>query len=83
MTGIVTGELRPVALSSSATRLPSASGSESSERRRQRRLLQSLNRQQSSLLKQMVFGARVVRGVDWKWGSQDRLGQEEEEDRDG
>lgn len=64
------GDLQTVTLSSSATRLPSAS--ESSEKRRQRRLLQSQNKHQLSLLKQMVFGARVVRGVDWKWGQQDK-----------
>lgn len=68
---IITDELMPVSLSSSATRLSVSNSGESSEKRRQRRLMQSQNKL-LQLQKQMVFGARVIRGPDWKWGNQDR-----------
>ncbi len=60
-----------VSITSSAARLSSRSSCESSEKRRQRRLAQAQNKP-ASLIKQMTFGTRVVRGTDWKWSNQDK-----------
>ena len=65
VTNLVSDKLISVNLSSSTTRLSD------SERRRQKRLLA-----RSSLQKQMVLGARVQRGTDWKWGNQDMINEE-------
>jgi len=61
----VSTSLTAVTLTSSATRLSTrTNNNESSDKRRQRRL--------TALHKQLTCGARVVRGADWKWSSQDR-----------
>lgn len=64
VTSVVYEPLQSVTLSSSTTRL-----STYSERRKQKR--QSSSRL-NSLQKQMVLGARVIRGTDWKWSNQDK-----------
>ena len=69
VTGVIHDPLVTVTLSSSSTRI--ASSAESAEKRRQKRLMQS-NNKLSMLQKQMVVGARVVRGTDWKWSNQDK-----------
>ncbi|CAF0905235.1 unnamed protein product [Brachionus calyciflorus] len=65
VTSLVKDKLVSVSLSSSTTRLSD------SERRRQKR-----QSSRSSLQKQMILGARVQRGVDWKWGNQDKVSEE-------
>lgn len=67
VTAVVSDYLMSVTLSSSATRISTGE----SERRKQKRLLQSSNRL-TSLQKQMVLGARVIKGADWKWLNQDK-----------
>ena len=64
---VVTDPLMSVSISSSSTRLQLTTSSAESEKRRQRRLMQSANKM-SSQQKQMILGARVIRGPDWKWG---------------
>lgn len=64
---VVVDSLMSVSISSSSTRLQLTTSSSESEKRRQRRLMQSANKM-SMQQKQMVLGARVIRGPDWKWG---------------
>ena len=83
VTSIVLSELTSCTISSSATRLQgSASSESSSEKRRQRRLMQSQNKL-LILQKQMVLGARVVRGTDWKWPDQDKPCDDQMESHEG
>jgi hypothetical protein len=65
---VVAGPLSTVSLSSSCTRI--SSSVTESEKRKQKRLAQSSNKM-SLLHKQMVLGARVIKGIDWKWSTQD------------
>jgi len=67
---VVIEPLISVNISSSSTRLQLNNSSADSEKRRQRRLIQSSNKL-SFLQKQMVLGARVIRGTDWNWKNQD------------
>ena len=68
VTSVVLEPLASVSLSSSCTRI--SSSATESEKRKQKRLAQS-SAKLSLLHKQMVMGARVIKGADWKWAAQD------------
>ena len=62
----VTDPLVSVSLNPASTKLHT----NESEKRKHKRMISSINKSNSAA-KHLTLGARVIRGMDWKWGAQD------------